>query len=145
MAKKTWSMPSGAILHELVGQFEGLRVAHLERRREVHLLQRACDAPRLISLRPWPALTHQRPATPSRIWRPSGGPVVHALGAGEQAGLGLEIPVGRERHPVGFEVLAGQGADARGLLNGGHGQLLRPDSTLWPGVVGLEPRNDKKS
>ena len=42
--------------------------------------------------RQWPALTHQRPAAPSRIFRPSGR-VVHALGRHEHARRRLELPI----------------------------------------------------
>ena len=48
--KKTWSRPCGRELDEPLGQLERLRVAHLERRREVHLGRLLGD--RLDDLRP---------------------------------------------------------------------------------------------
>ena len=56
---------------EPLGELEGLRMAHLEGRRVVHLA--ACFwIAAMISSRPWPALTHHRPAVPSSTLRPSG-------------------------------------------------------------------------
>ena len=54
--------------------------------------------------RAWPAFTHHRPATPSRICAALGRPVVHARGPGQQARRLLELPVGGEGHPVGVHV-----------------------------------------
>src|ERR1044072_2736190 len=54
-------------------------------------------------------------APPFQMGHPSiFGPVVHALGACEQARLRLELTVGRERHPECFEI------GARGGWHGGN-------------------------
>ena len=49
------------------------------------------------------------------------GPVVHAGGTGQQPGVRLELPVGRERHPVGVQ--RGGGSRAHEVSkHGRHGQ-----------------------
>ncbi len=48
------------------------------------------------------------------------GPVVHSGGSGEDAGLGLELAVGRERHPVRLEIGGGQCIDGRGQRDHGR-------------------------
>ena len=112
LVKKTLLMPGGAISTSRLGQFEGLRVAHLERRREVHLGGLVLD--RLHDLRPRMAGVHA----------PQAGhavedlaalvvPVVHARGLGQQARRLLELAVGREGHPVGVEILVHGGAPGR--------------------------------
>src|SRR5215211_5963894 len=47
-------------------------------------------------------------------------PVVHALGAGQQPGVLLELPVRGERHEEGFEVVGGGRGGGRG-----HGGTLK--------------------
>ena len=98
-------------LDDLVGQFKGHRMTHLERRGEVHLLQRAGD--RLTDLGAAVAGV-DAPQTGHAIENLPAfrGPVVHALGMRQQARLVLEVAVGRKRHPMGFKVLTGQGAGA---------------------------------
>ena len=48
-----------------------------------------------------------------------GGVVVHVLGARDQARSGLERAVGRERKPIGFEIVG----------NGGRSAVIRVDAT----------------
>ena len=103
--------------HDVVRQLERQRVAHLEHRREIHLGDLAADG--LGNLATSVAGVHApQSRRPVEHLPALGRPVVHALGFREQAGLGLELPVRRERHPEGFEL----GAVERVL--GGHGQSL---------------------
>ena len=109
----------GDLLH-LVGEVEGLRMAHLEGRREIHLLQRARHG--LADLLAAVAGIHAPQAGDAvEDLATIGRPVVHALGVGKDARLGLEMAVGRERHPVRFELLAGQGAGGEIFGTGVHG------------------------
>ncbi len=89
-------------------------MAHLERRRIVHLADLAADG-RGDLLAAVAGVYTPEACDPvehlAAVWRP----VVHALGFGEQPGLGLELAVGRERHPEGVELVAVE----RRL--GGHG------------------------
>ena len=71
----------------------------------------------VISLRPWPGVDAPEARDAVEDLAAVGRPVVHALGAREQARVRLELPVGRERHPEGFEraqrglaVMAGSGS-----------------------------------
>ena len=101
-------------LGQPLGEVERQRMAHLERRREVEghqlPLDRCGDLPAAVAGIDAPqarrAVDHLAAVD---------GRVVHALGGGEQARRGLELPVGRERHP---ERIGLQGVR---LLMKGHG------------------------
>ena len=102
-------------LGQPLGEIERQRMAHLERRRKVEVHQLPLDGGRDLPA----AVTGIDAPQPRRAvdhLAAVDGRVVHALGGGEQARLGLELPVGRERHPERFEL---QGV--RNLMNG-HGR-----------------------
>jgi hypothetical protein len=104
--------------HQAVGELERGRMSHLEGRRVVERGELAMHG-----------LTDF--ATPvTGIDAPQAGgavedlaaicsPVVHAFGARQQARVLLELPVGSERHPEGFELLA------LGTGRQGHGDGLQ--------------------
>ena len=126
-------------LRQPVGQFEGLGVRHLERRRKVHLAGLLLDG------------LHDARAAVAGVHAPQAGggvqhlpaavvPVMHALSASQQAGFVLELPVGCERHPVGAEVLPADAGVLGGLHQRGvdglvHGGSLR--GTAPPRTQGL--------
>ena len=87
---------------EALGEVEGRRMAHLERGREVEGGELALDR-RGDALAPMPGIHAPEAGGAVEDAAPVRGRVVHALGRGEQAGRRLELPVGRERHPVGVE------------------------------------------
>ena len=90
--------------HQPVGQFERLVMADLERRRIVELARLLAD--RFDDARPvvaGVAAPHRRDAV--QHLAPVRGLEIHAVGAGEEARIGLELPVRGERHPIGFEVV----------------------------------------
>ena len=86
------------------GQLEHLRMAHLEAGRIVELQKLL--AHRVGDLRPRVAGVHA-PQARRAVEHLAAvvAPVVHALGAHEQARVLLELPVRRERHPIGFEIV----------------------------------------
>ena len=106
-------------------QLERLGMAHLEGRRVVHLVELLGDR-RLDLL-----------AAVAGIDAPQAGravddlaafrrPVVHALGLGQHPRVLLELPVRRERHEEGFEIVGG------GLGGGGrHGRYLCWAKRQW--------------
>ena len=100
-----------------VGQLKGRRVSHLEGWRVFHgrdlLRDRGGD------FGPAMAGVHAPQAGNAVQDAPTvGGPVVHALGAGQQAGRRLELAIGREGHPEGLELVGGK----PGVVGGGiHG------------------------
>ena len=89
--------------HERVGQFECCRVPHLEWRRVFHLRNLRADGCRdLLAAMPRidaPEARHAVQDLPAIR-----GPVVHARGFRQQPRVGLELAIGRERHPEGFEI-----------------------------------------
>jgi hypothetical protein len=93
----------GQPVDDLVGEAERRRVAHLEGRRVVHL--RDLPAHRLGDLLAAVARVHAPQARDAvEDLAPFRRPVVHPGGAREQPGLRLELAVGREGHPEGFEI-----------------------------------------
>ena len=109
---------------EPLGKIEGERMTHLERRCEVHLRGLALD--RLHDLRPAMAGVHAPEAGAGiEDLAAVGRPVVHALGAREQARRLLELPVRRERHPK-----------SRLLQIGEIRSLIHVPSLLLAGKVG---------
>jgi hypothetical protein len=107
--------PVGQPLDDLVRQLERSWVAHLERRRVVHL--RDLPAHRLGDLASAVARIHApEPGDAVEDLAAFGRPVVHCGGLRQQARPRLELPVRRERHPEGFEV------GAIDLRLGGHGR-----------------------
>ena len=96
-------------------QLERLGVRELEGRRVVHLGRLALDR------------RDDRVAVMAGIGAPQAGgavdqlapvrrEIVHVLGAGDQARARLERPVGRERHPIGFEIVGNRGAATFAVL-----------------------------
>ena len=109
-------------LRDARGGFKGERVRHLESRREIHLghlaahglddlgATMACiDAPQACR-----AVDHLAVID---------GRVIHALGALEQSGCGLELLVGSEGHPEVGHIQSGGQADV--FSDGIHGRFLR--------------------
>ncbi len=108
-------------------QLEHGRMAHLEGRRVVELHQLAVH--RLGDLRPGVAGIDAPEAGRAVDHLPAVmAPIVHALGAHEEARRLLELPVGRERHPERFEVVGG---DRDWFL---HGPTLPAASSAAPSV-----------
>jgi hypothetical protein len=106
---------------DVVGELERARVSHLERRRVFHRRDLAADRlgdfAAAVAGIDAPQARHCVEDLPA-VRRP----VMHALGAGQHARVGLELPVGRERHPESFHF---------GALEGGgrvHGGV--PDSVV---------------
>ncbi len=100
-----------------VRELEGDRVAHLERRRVVH--DRDLLRHRLGDLAPTVAgVDAPEPGDAVEHLAAVRGPVVHALGAREQARRGLELAICGERHPERLE-----GRAVGGI--GTHGSRLR--------------------
>ena len=95
--------PAGHCVREL----EAGLVSHLERRRVLHRrdlpTHRLGDFPAAVARIDAPQAGHRIEDLPA-LRRP----VVHALGAGQQARVRLELAVGRERHPEGFEIGTGE-------------------------------------
>ena len=89
---------------ELRGAFERAWMTHLEGAGEVELADLLAD--RLDDLRPAMAGV-DAPQSRGAVEHasPVVGRVVHALGADEQARRLLVLPVRRERHPEGFEIV----------------------------------------
>jgi hypothetical protein len=89
--------------HQRVGQFERARVSHLERRGVVHGFELPRDgrgdfpAPVTGVDAPEPGHAVENPPALGRL-------VVHARRARQHAGIALELAVGREGHPVRFEL-----------------------------------------
>ena len=89
--------------HDLVRELERAGMSHLERRRVVHLGDLPAD--RLGDLLAAVAGVDAPEAGHAvEDLAPVGRPVVHAGRLGEQPRLRLELAIGRERHPEGFEV-----------------------------------------
>jgi hypothetical protein len=94
-------------LGDAAGEGEGRRVAHVEAGGEVHLAGLAAD--RLDDLRTVMAGVDAPQARGGvQHLAAVGRGVVHALGAAQHPGIGLEPPVGRERHPEGVQVVGGE-------------------------------------
>ncbi len=106
--------PGGRDLRHLVGEVEGLRVAHVEGRREVHLFQRLGHG-LADFLAAMAGIDAPQAGDAVQDLAAIGRPVMHAPGVRKNAGLGLEVAVGAEGHPVRFELLAGQGAGAKSV------------------------------
>ena len=97
-----------------LGEIERQRMAHLERGREVELHQLLFDGSRDLAAAVAGVDAPEAGRAVDHLAAVDGG-VVHALGGSEHARCGLELPVGRERHP---ERVGLQGV--RNLVNG-HG------------------------
>ena len=108
----------GSELDELLGELEGLRVRHVERRREVHLGRLRGD--RRDDLRPGMACIHA-PEAGHRIEHLAAlrCPVVHVLRLRQKARRALELAARRERHPEGVEPGRRAGGGCRGRGRGG--------------------------
>jgi hypothetical protein len=93
----------GRDLDQPLGQFEGQRVRHVERRGEVEFGRLALD--RLDDLRPVVSRV-DAPQSGAGIedLPPVRGPELHARGTGQQPRRLLELAVGSKRHPEGVEV-----------------------------------------
>ncbi len=106
-------------LHQLVGKLEGDGMAELEAGRVVEprdlALHRLDNAPAVVAGVDAPQARRavQDVAAVEAL-------VVHAVGAGDQLGMLLELAVPGERHPVGFEVVR-RGLEHVGLLRAFHG------------------------
>ena len=88
----------GGELYESFRQLEGLRVPHVEGRREIHFGGLLCN--RLHDARPGVAgVDAPQPGDAVEDLAALGRPVVHARGLGKHPRVLLELPVGRERHP----------------------------------------------
>jgi hypothetical protein len=94
---------AGRELHEAARELEAGRMAHLKRRRVFHrgelLGDRLGNFLAAVAGVDAPESRDAVEHLPSVL-----GPVVHALGACEQARTRLELTVGRERHPECFEI-----------------------------------------
>jgi hypothetical protein len=88
------------------GQFKGLGVPHLERRRKVHLLGLRLDG-RRDGLAVVPRIHAPKARHAVQNLPPAVVPVMHALRPCDQARALLESPVGGERHPVVLVVHGG--------------------------------------
>ncbi len=98
--------PFGGQRGDAAGQLEGTGMPVLEGRREIHLLDLTGD--RLGDLAPAVAgIGAEQPRHRVEHLVAVMIRVIGALGAGEQAGIGLEMLVRRERHPLVFERIAG--------------------------------------
>jgi hypothetical protein len=88
---------------ETLGEVECQRMAHLERRCEIELHQLPLDSGGDL---PAAVAGIDAPETGRAVDHLSAieGRVMHALRGGEQARGGLELPVGRERHPERFKL-----------------------------------------
>ena len=93
-------------LYHGIGQCEGRRVPNLEGRRVVHRLELRGNRLRDLFAAVSGVNTPEAGDTVQNL-AAFRGPVVHAAGLRQDAGLRLELAVGGERHPVGFEVAAG--------------------------------------
>ena len=85
-------------LGEALGEIEGERMAHLERRREIQRHQLPLDRSRDLLAAMAGIDAPEAGGAVDHLAAVDGG-VMHALGRGEQARRLLELPVGRERHP----------------------------------------------
>jgi hypothetical protein len=99
-------------------QLEGLGMAHLEGRGVVHLVELLGDR-RLDLLAAMAGIDAPQTGRAVDDLAALRRPVVHALGLGQHPRVLLELPVRRERHEEGFEVVGGR-------LGGGrrHGRYL---------------------
>ena len=100
--KKMRSSPVGRDRGQALGEIERERMAHLERRRVIERHQLALDRGGDLAAAVAGIDAPQAGRAVDHLAAVDGG-VMHALGGGEQARLGLELPVGRERHPERFE------------------------------------------
>ena len=95
--------PLGRDLRQPVGQFEGARIAHLKSRVVVQLrrllLDRRHDVRMAVPRVAAPQPRHAVEQLPPVVRR-----VIHALGTDHEAGVALELPVRRKRHPVRLEI-----------------------------------------
>ena len=111
-------------------EFEGERMAHLERRRELHGAQLAPH--RVGDLAPAVTGVHApQPRDPIEHLATVRGPVMHPFGPRQQPRIRLELPIGGERHPECIERVARRGGrcvvrwDGAGL--GIHGMTYGVD------------------
>ena len=90
---------AGRNLRQPLGEFKGNRVAHLEGGRVIHCRKLVLDGRRdlLAAVAGIDAPKASR-AVENLATIIAG--VIHAFGARQQAGIGLELPVGGKRHPV---------------------------------------------
>ena len=88
---------------ERLRRLEGERVAHLERRGVVELDHRGRDRVGDLAAAVAGVDAPQAGGAVEHL-AAVGREVMHALGAGEQARRGLELAVGRERHPPGGQI-----------------------------------------
>jgi hypothetical protein len=118
-------------VHDVVGELERGRVPHLEGRRVFHggdlPAHRLRDLLAAVACVDAPEPRHRVQDLP-----PVRRPVVHAFRAGEQARVGLELPVGRERHPEGVEVCWSE--------SGGHQGPQCGVSSVWCPAVSRRRR-----
>jgi hypothetical protein len=94
----------GRHVAQAVGQFERLGMPHLESRCVIQfrrlLLDRLHDPGPVVA-----RVAAPEPRRPVQHLAPIGGLVVHPVGTHEHSGVLLELPVGRERHPEGTQVV----------------------------------------
>ncbi len=96
------------------GQLERLGMAHLKRRRIVHLVELLEDG-RLDLLAAVPGIDAPQARRAVDDLAALRRPVVNALGLGQHPRVLLELPVRRERHEEGFEIVRGSGVRRRHL------------------------------
>ena len=93
----------GRHLRQPVGQLEGARIAHLKGRVVIQLRRLLLDRrndmrmamPRAATPKPRHAIEHLPPV----VCR-----VIHTLGLAHEAGVTLELTVGRKRHPIRLQI-----------------------------------------
>ncbi len=100
--------PRRGDLDDGVRQLERERMAHLERWGVVHGLELVRDG--FHDLRAAMArVDAPQPRDPVQDLAPLGRPVVHPRGPGQDPRLRFELAIGRKRHPMRFELVAGGG------------------------------------
>src|SRR5499426_3343197 len=114
------------------GELESFRVAELESRRIVErcgfLLDRRHDRFAVVA-----GIGAPEACTAINQLAPVAGDIMHVLGADDQARALLEGPIGRERHPIGFEVIGDGGGDWSSLClqhSGDHLKLVTPGTGI---------------
>jgi hypothetical protein len=120
---------AGQHLRQARGQLEGGRVAHLEGRRVIHPADLGGDRLRDLLAAMAGVDAPQAGGGIEHLAAVMGG-VVHVLGGDEEPRLALELPVGRERHPEGFEVVRG-GVEGRAVRRC-HGAVLAQRKAAAP-------------